>query len=193
MLRAPMTSLPPPVQSVLELFQGPLAGVRFAEIDSAGLAKLAAEVETAASEVQEHEGKLAELRQILAQRQEALLTLAQQALAYARVYAENDEPLLEAVNRISLPRPAKPRKAPVKGSVARDAASETNGSETNGSETNGSGLADDEAASVAEGSATDDVLDSGAGAEVETAAPARAGRSEARGRKGRGASQRAAN
>ena len=200
MLRAPMTSLPPPVQSVLELFQGPLADVRFAEIDAAGLAKLAAEVETAASEVQEHEGKLAELRQILAQRQEALLTLAQQALAYARVYAENDEPLLEAVNRISLPRAAKPRKAPAKGSATRDAASETNGSETNGSETNGSetngsGFADDEAASIAEGSAADDVVDSGAGAEVETAAPARAGRSEApaRGRKGRGAAQRAAN
>jgi hypothetical protein len=121
-----MTSLPPPVQSVLELFQGPLASVRFADIDAAGLAQLAAEVEAASSEVREHENKLGELRPILAQRQEALLVLAQQALAYARVYAENDEALLEAVNRISLPRAAKPRKAPAsaKGVGARDGGSE---------------------------------------------------------------------
>jgi hypothetical protein len=120
MLRVPMTSLPSPVQSVLELFQGPLASVRFADIDAAGLVKLAAEVEAAATEVHEHEGKLTELKQALAQRQEALLVLAQQALAYARVYAEGDDALLEAVNRIALPRAAKPRKAtPGKGSVAR--------------------------------------------------------------------------
>lgn len=120
MLRGPMTSLPAPVQSVLELFQGPLASVRFAGIDAAGLAGLAAEVEAAASQVREHESQLAELRQVLALRQEALLVLAQQALAYARVYAENDEALLEAVNGISLPRAAKPRKAPSsKGSATR--------------------------------------------------------------------------
>jgi hypothetical protein len=126
MLRIPMTSLPPPVQSVLELFQGPLASVRFADIDAAGLAKLAAEVEAASEEVREQENQLGELRQALAQRQEALLALAQQALAYARVYAENDEALLDAVNRISLPRAAKPRKAPApaKGSSARDAGAE---------------------------------------------------------------------
>jgi hypothetical protein len=118
-----MTSLSPPVQSVLELFQGPLASVRFADIDAAGLAKLAAEVETASSELREQENKLSELRQNLAQRQEALLVLAQQALAYARVYAENDEALLDLVNRISLPRAAKPRKMPAsaKGTGARDA------------------------------------------------------------------------
>jgi hypothetical protein len=193
MLRTPMTSLPPPVQSVLELFQGPLASVRFADIDGAGLVKLAAEVEAVASEVQDHEGKLADLRQILAQRQEALLTLAQQALSYARVYAENDEPLLEAVNRISLPRPAKPRKAPVKGSAARDATGETS-----------SGPTDEETVSIADISAADadtgvdaDVADPGANADaqVDTGAPARSGRAEApaRGRKGRGAAQRAAN
>jgi hypothetical protein len=106
-----MTSLLPPVQSVLELFKGPLSSVRFADIDAAGLVNLAAEVETAASEVQRHEANLAELRQALAQRQEALLVLAQRALAYARVYAEDDELLLEQLNGISLPRAQKPRKA----------------------------------------------------------------------------------
>jgi hypothetical protein len=117
-----MTYLTPPIRSVLELFKGPLANLRFADIDAAGLGKLAAEVEAAGIEVDQHEQKLAELRQLLAQKQEALLTLAQQALAYARVYAENDEALLEELNRIVLPRAAKPKKPGGKASGARDAA-----------------------------------------------------------------------
>lgn len=100
----------PAVQSVLELFKGPLANLRFADLDAAGLANLAAEVENAAGELNSQEAKLAELRQELAGRQEALLLLAQRALAYARVYAENDDALLEELNRISLPRAAKARK-----------------------------------------------------------------------------------
>jgi hypothetical protein len=105
MLRAPMTSLSTPIQSVLDLFKGPLSSVRFADIDAEGLAHLAAEVEAAASEVERHEVALAELRHSLSQKQEALLVLAQRALAYARVYAEDDEPLLAELSRISLPRP----------------------------------------------------------------------------------------
>jgi hypothetical protein len=118
-----MTSLSPQIQSVLELFKGPLASVRFADIDATGLANLAAEVEAVGSEAEEQEAKLAELRQDLAQKQEALLVLAQRALAYARVYAENDEPLLEELNRIALPRAAKPRKpSAAKATHPRDAA-----------------------------------------------------------------------
>lgn len=118
-----MTSLTPPIQSVLELFQGPLANVRFADIDAAGLTSLAGEVEAAGTEVEQHEQKLAEARQVLAQRQEALLNLAQQALAYARVYAESDEALLEELNRIVLPRAAKPKKPSAKANGgAREAA-----------------------------------------------------------------------
>ena len=98
-----MSLLSQPLQSVVALFEGPLSGVRFADIDADGLSKLAAEVE-------QQEAKLIELRQGLAQRQETLLGLAQQALAYARVYAENDEELLAKLNDISLPRAAKPRK-----------------------------------------------------------------------------------
>ena len=114
---------PPAIQSVLELFKGPLASVRFADVDAAGLANLAAEVESAANEVNGHEAKLAQLRQELVGRQEALLLLAQRALAYARVYAENDDALLEELNRIALPRGAKARKPnATKTSSADDAA-----------------------------------------------------------------------
>ncbi|HEX2872948.1 MAG TPA: hypothetical protein VHP33_16920 [Polyangiaceae bacterium] len=106
-----MTSLSAPVQAVLDLFQGPLADVRFADVDAAGLANLAAAVDSAAGEVARQEAQLAELRQTLVERQDALLLLAQRAVAYARVYAEHDEALTEQLARITLPRAAKPRKA----------------------------------------------------------------------------------
>lgn len=103
-------SLPPPVQSILELFQGPLSNMRFADVDAAVLAQLAAEVEDATAEVEAREAALVELRQNLAQRYEALLALSHQALAYARVYAENnDEQLLETIGQIVLARSNPPR------------------------------------------------------------------------------------
>ena len=102
---------PSPVQAVLELFQGPLAEVRFADVDAARLFELATAVDTATAVVAEQEAQLAELRQGLADRQEALLVFAQRALAYARVYAEHDEALSEQLSRITLPRATKPRKA----------------------------------------------------------------------------------
>jgi hypothetical protein len=121
-----MTSLSPPFRSLLELFKGPLGNVRFADVDAEGLANLAAEVEAAASEVQRHEAQLAQLREAHIERQDALLVLAQRALAYARVYAENDEALLEEVNRIALPRAPKPRRPGAAKALAREARSETN-------------------------------------------------------------------
>jgi len=117
-----MTSLPPPLQAVVALFRGPLHNVRFADIDAAGLTNLAAEAEAAAAELEAHEAKLVELRQALTQKQEALLGLSQQALAYARIYAEGDEALTAELNDIALPRATKPRKAPAKPATSRDAA-----------------------------------------------------------------------
>jgi hypothetical protein len=118
-----MSLISQPLQAVVALFEGPLAGLRFADIDATGLSKLSGEVANAAAEVEQQEAKLSELRQNLAQRQEALLGLAQQALAYARVYAENDEELLAKLNDISLPRATKPRKAtPARARGASEAA-----------------------------------------------------------------------
>lgn len=105
-----MSSTPDAVQAVLELFKGPLSDVRFADVDASGLESVAAEVERAAAAVQEQDAHLAALRLSLAERQDALLSLAHRALAYARVYAESDEALSARLNAISLPRAAKPRK-----------------------------------------------------------------------------------
>ncbi len=106
-----MSFVSPPVLSVLELFNGPLAGMRFADVDAEGLASLVARVDAAGADVSAAEAKLSELQQALTVQQEALLALAHRALAYARVYAESNEELLSELNGISLPRPAKPRKA----------------------------------------------------------------------------------
>jgi len=110
-----MSQLSPPIQAVLELFvHGPLADQRFADVDAAVLSELASTVEAAAAAVAEQEAQLSELRQTLADRQDALLLLAQRALAYARVYAEHDDALTEQLSRISLPRAGKPRKVSAK-------------------------------------------------------------------------------
>ncbi len=121
-----MTSLAQPVQAVVTLFEGPLAGVRFADVDAAGISKLAAEVAGAASELERQEAALIQLRQELTQRQEALLSLAQQALAYARIYAEGDEALTAELNAIALPRATKARKpSPAKPVAEAEAAAST--------------------------------------------------------------------
>jgi len=106
-----MTSLSQPLQAVVTLFEGPLAGVRFGKVDAAELSKLAAEVATLAKELEQQEAKIVELKQGVIERQDALAVLAQQALAYARIYAEGDEELSAKLSEISLPRAAKPRKA----------------------------------------------------------------------------------
>jgi hypothetical protein len=113
-----MTPLTQPLQAVVSLFEGPLSGVRFADVDAAGLSKLAAEVARTATELEQQEAKLSQLRQELSQRQDALHTLAQQALAYARIYAEGDDELVAQLNDIALPRASKPRKVgPAKASA----------------------------------------------------------------------------
>lgn len=120
-----MTSLSSPLQAVIDVFSGSLNGVRFADIDGEGLSALAAEVETLNSEVELHEAHLAELRETLAQKQESLLALAQQALAYARIYAESDEALSTTLNEIALPRANKPRKTSAKTPSERTAKAPT--------------------------------------------------------------------
>jgi hypothetical protein len=105
-----MSPLSPPIQALLELFQGPLAEVRFADVDAAGLSQQANLVDSAAVAVAEQEARLALLRQTLVEQQDALAVLAQRALAYARVYAEQDDALTEQLTRIALPRASKPRK-----------------------------------------------------------------------------------
>ncbi len=105
-----MDALPQGFPDLLDLFAHSLAEVRFGDLDAATLTSVAAEVTAAAEEVAAAEAALETARAALAARQETLLVQANRALAYARVFAEADEPLLARVNAIVLPRsPRKPR------------------------------------------------------------------------------------
>ena len=171
---------PSPVQAVLELFQGPLAEVRFADVDAARLFELATAVDTATAVVAEQEAQLAELRQGLADRQEALLVFAQRALAYARVYAEHDEALSEQLSRITLPRATKPRKASPKSLSADPSTSSSDPASTPAPERSVEAAESAEAAEAAEAAdraehserlAEEHAGDLRAGAEVVEAPP----------------------
>jgi hypothetical protein len=105
-----MTVISPPIQALLELFDTALSDVRFADLDAAALSALAGQVNAAAEGVAAKQAALEEANALLLERQNTLLQQAQRALAYARVYAENDFELRAKLEAIALPRaPRRPR------------------------------------------------------------------------------------
>jgi hypothetical protein len=107
MFRFMTNPIPAPIQSLLAVFTTCLADVRFADVDGDLLGRFATEVEAAAETVSAAQSALDAAQGALQERQETLLQQAQRALAYARVYAENDDALLARLEAISLPRPAR--------------------------------------------------------------------------------------
>jgi multidrug efflux pump subunit AcrA (membrane-fusion protein) len=99
-----MEAIPTPIQSLLDLFASDLAEVRFADVDAKTLEHFATDVRSAADVVASAELALDAARAALQERQEALLQQTQRALAYARVYAENDEAMSARLEAITLPR-----------------------------------------------------------------------------------------
>ena len=106
-----MPTLAPPIEALLDLFQRDLAEVRFGDIDARRLAALAADVQTAAEALEAHEATASRLRSTLAESHDLLMQQAQRALAFARIYAENDEELAAKLNHIALPKAGKRAKA----------------------------------------------------------------------------------
>jgi hypothetical protein len=104
---SPSMAIPAPVQTILSLFTTSLADVRFADVDGPTLARLAAGVESAAESVATAQSALDAAREAFQDRQDALLQHAHRALAYARVYAEDDVALSEQLGAINLPRPTR--------------------------------------------------------------------------------------
>src|SRR5580658_3351711 len=93
-----------PIQAILDLFATDLAEVRFANVDAKTLEQIASEVKSAAGVVASAELALDAARATLQEKQDALLQHSQHALAYARVYAENDEAMTARLEAITLPR-----------------------------------------------------------------------------------------
>jgi hypothetical protein len=102
-----MNAISPPIQALLDLFDSHLADVRFGDVDAKALARIAADVQATAEVVTAAQVALDSARIALHERQEALLLLAQRALAYARVYAEADESLSTRLDAVALPRAAR--------------------------------------------------------------------------------------
>ncbi len=99
-----MDAVTAPVRAALELFETALAEVRFADLDAKTLARAAADVEAVAAVVASAQAALDSARSALQERQEILFDKVQRAVAYARVYAENDQALTERLQSIALPR-----------------------------------------------------------------------------------------
>jgi hypothetical protein len=99
-----MEPIAPPIQAILDLFATDLAEVRFANVDAKTLEQIASEVKSAAGVVASAELALDAARATLQEKQDALLQHSQHALAYARVYAENDEAMTARLEAVTLPR-----------------------------------------------------------------------------------------
>lgn len=104
-----MQTIPPPVQTVLDLFSSDLISVRFGDVDAQTLSDATAAVQAATAEVAVAEAAFTDARARLQERQDALLQQVHRALSYARVYAEADASLSARLEAITLPR--SPRRA----------------------------------------------------------------------------------
>jgi hypothetical protein len=95
----------PALQDLLKLFGEELATVKFPDLDRKVLEEAAERVKERAEAVARAQTALEAARQSLYESQEALLQKGQRALAYARIFAEEDAELSAKLDGISLPRP----------------------------------------------------------------------------------------
>jgi hypothetical protein len=108
-----------PVAAVIEVFGAHPASLCFPEVDHATLEGLAGELRQAAAEVERSERALQQARQLLDERRDALRARAERGLAYARIYAEDDDALRERLEAIDLAATAQPAKRAQKRHPAR--------------------------------------------------------------------------
>ncbi|MCC6552889.1 MAG: hypothetical protein IT372_07695 [Polyangiaceae bacterium] len=99
----PYDPIHPALSDLLALFEGPLKGVRFPDVDHGVLGELAEAVRRAAEEVEQARALLEAAEAALEERRQALLSRGQRALAYARVYADGNAELRGEIDRIALP------------------------------------------------------------------------------------------
>jgi len=98
----------PAVQSLLELFAQELSELKFPDVDGRALEGAAQSLRGAAAEVERAEAALEAARRAKLEAEELLVGKSQRALAYARVYAEDQPELLAKLDAIALPRARKP-------------------------------------------------------------------------------------
>jgi hypothetical protein len=111
--------VPPLARAVLDVFRDALADVRFPDVDRATLEESEAELLAAQIALEAAEFELERARASVAERSASLTSRAQRALAYAKVFAEDDPVLRDRLDSLSAPRAraSEPREegaAPVK-------------------------------------------------------------------------------
>ena len=104
--------VPAALLDLLALFEGPLKSVQFPDVDRAVLSELADSVRASAEDVERAGAALLAARVALDERREALVRMSQRALAYARVYAEDDAELRAKIDTITMPKTRGPAKSP---------------------------------------------------------------------------------
>lgn len=100
---------PTSLKKVLDLFEtGPLAKVRFPDVDGAALTQLAEAVRAHKASVSEAERRVQDAQAAFAESLETLRIQAQRALSYARIYADGQPAVRPLLDGIDLSRPAEP-------------------------------------------------------------------------------------
>jgi len=94
----------PAMRALLEVFSTELSEVKFPDMDTEVLEEAAGRVKAQAEAVARAQAALEAARQALADSQDTLLQKGQRALAYARVFAEEDIDLSMKVEAITLPK-----------------------------------------------------------------------------------------
>jgi hypothetical protein len=94
----------PAMRALLEVFSTELSEVKFPDVDTEVLEDGAGRVRDQAEAVARAQAALDAARQALADSQDALLQKGQRALAYARVFSEEDAELSAKLEAISLPK-----------------------------------------------------------------------------------------
>ncbi len=102
-------AVPSSLQAVLELFESELSHLKFPDLDCAVLQAAAERVGEQAAALRQAEAALMATRDALHETLEALQHKCQRALAYARVYAEDNPELLSKLESLELQRPRGPR------------------------------------------------------------------------------------
>ncbi|MFL5358046.1 hypothetical protein [Archangium sp.] len=110
----------PAMRALLEVFSTDLSEVKFPDVDAEVLEEAAGRVTAQAEAVAQAQAALEAARQALGESQEALLQKGQRALAYARVFAEEDAALSTKLESISLPKAGRKVARP-DGGVAAEA------------------------------------------------------------------------
>lgn len=102
-------AVPPSLQAVLELFENELAHLKFPDLDRAVLEAAAERVEAQAAALRQAEAALLATREALQDTLDALQHKCQRALAYARIYAEDDAELSGRLDAVEITRSRGPR------------------------------------------------------------------------------------